>query len=77
MTIQLWRSRKGAEIQEGPLRFTLLEGGDVQRWAVDFSIVGLVRTHQTKIQPGTFEQMAREAVESWRNRRHEWKECPR
>ena len=76
MKIRIWPNKLGVDVTQGRLRLEVWHHGGCTRLVPDNSITGYRGTHWLKLETmAPLEQLAAAAVDAWKNRRSEWREC--
>lgn len=76
MRIVEWPNKMGCDVFAGKtLHFEVWKHGGVTRCVADDSLVGYYGTHFTRVPLGTWEEMGRAAVQSWRSDKDLWEPC--
>lgn len=75
ISIKPWTNKLGATVTHGRLLLEVWLNGGVTRCVRDNSLCGFHGTHYTNVTPGTIDEMAKAAVESWKTNRSSWSEC--
>lgn len=75
MKVTVGKSKAVATVRVGRLHLEVWDHGGVTRCVPDGGLCGYRGTHHTTVPRGTWDEMARAAVEAWHGRRGDWKEC--